>query len=80
MIDDDDYGAVGGMRIGRGNQSTRRKPTPVPLCPPQIPHNFIHFIVNPGTDIGCASCLHCNCVYSGSISFTVIFAIDIIFL
>jgi hypothetical protein len=24
---DDDYGAVGGMRIGRGNQSNRRKPT-----------------------------------------------------
>jgi hypothetical protein len=30
MIDDDDYGAVGGMRIGRGNRSTRRKPAPVP--------------------------------------------------
>jgi hypothetical protein len=41
MIDDnDDYGAVGGMRIGRGNRSTRRKPTPVPLCPPQIPHDL----------------------------------------
>jgi hypothetical protein len=34
----DDYGAVGGMRIGRGNRSTRRKPAPVPLCPPQILH------------------------------------------
>jgi hypothetical protein len=31
---DDDYGAVGGIRIGRGNRSTRRKPAPVPLCPP----------------------------------------------
>jgi hypothetical protein len=31
-------GAVGGMRIGRVNRSTRRKPAPVPLCPPQIPH------------------------------------------
>jgi hypothetical protein len=41
MIDDDDYGAVGGMRIGRGNRSTRRKPAPVPLCPPQIPHDLI---------------------------------------
>jgi hypothetical protein len=40
MLDDDDYGAVGGMRIGRGNRSTRRKPAPVPLCPPQIPHNL----------------------------------------
>jgi hypothetical protein len=37
---DDDYGAVGGMRIGRGNLSTRRKPAPVPLCPPQIPHDL----------------------------------------
>jgi hypothetical protein len=40
MKDDDDYGAVGGMRIGRGNRSTRKKPAPVPLCPPQIPHNL----------------------------------------
>jgi hypothetical protein len=39
MIDDDN-GAVGGMRIGRGNRSTRRKPAPVPLCPPQIPHDM----------------------------------------
>jgi hypothetical protein len=23
------------MMIGRGNRSTRRKPAPVPLCPPQ---------------------------------------------
>jgi hypothetical protein len=32
-----DDGEIGGM-IGRGNRSTRRKPTPVPLCPPQTPH------------------------------------------
>jgi hypothetical protein len=25
------------MKTGRGNRSTRRKPTPAPLCPPQIP-------------------------------------------
>jgi hypothetical protein len=31
-------GAIGGMKIGRGNRSTRRKPAPGPLCPPQIPH------------------------------------------
>jgi hypothetical protein len=37
---DDDYGAVGGMRIGKGNRSTRRKPAPVPLCPPGIPHDL----------------------------------------
>jgi hypothetical protein len=43
MIDDDEddeCGAVGGMRIGRGNWSTRRKPAPVPLCPSQIPHDL----------------------------------------
>jgi hypothetical protein len=37
---DDECGAVGGMRIGRGNRSTRIKPAPVPLCPPQIPHDL----------------------------------------
>jgi hypothetical protein len=26
------------MMIGRGNRSTRRRPAPVPLCPPQTPH------------------------------------------
>jgi hypothetical protein len=35
--DDEECGAVGGMRIGRGNQSNRRKSALVPLCPPQIP-------------------------------------------
>jgi hypothetical protein len=37
MIDDDDCGA-GGMKIGRGNRSTGRKPATSPLCPSQIPH------------------------------------------
>jgi hypothetical protein len=39
-IDDGDCGSVGGMKIGRGNQSTRRKPAPLQLCPPQIPHDL----------------------------------------
>jgi hypothetical protein len=34
---DNDDGEIGGM-IGRGNRSTRRKPAPVPLSPPQTPH------------------------------------------
>jgi hypothetical protein len=34
---DYDDGEIDGM-IGRGNRSTRRKPAPVPLCPPQTPH------------------------------------------
>jgi hypothetical protein len=40
MTDDCDCGAVGGMKIDRGNRSTRRKPAPVPLCPPSIPHDL----------------------------------------
>jgi hypothetical protein len=35
---DYDDGEVGGMMIGRGNRSSRRKPAPLPLCPPQTPH------------------------------------------
>jgi hypothetical protein len=34
-----DCGAIGRMRIGRGNWSTWRKPAPAPLCPPQIHHD-----------------------------------------
>jgi hypothetical protein len=37
---DDECGAVGGMRFGRGNRSTWRKPAPVALCSPQIPHDL----------------------------------------
>jgi hypothetical protein len=37
---DDDCGAIGGMRVGRGNRSTRRKPASVPIYPPQIPHDL----------------------------------------
>jgi hypothetical protein len=37
---DDECGPVGGMRIGSGNRSTRSKPAPVPLCPPQIPYDL----------------------------------------
>jgi hypothetical protein len=40
MIDGDECGAVGGMRIGRGSRSTRRKPAPAPLYPLQIPHDL----------------------------------------
>jgi hypothetical protein len=33
-----DYdGEFAGIKIGRGNRSSRRKPAPAPLCPPQIP-------------------------------------------
>jgi hypothetical protein len=40
MIDDDGGGAIGGMRIGRGNLSARRKPAPVTLRPTQVPHDL----------------------------------------
>jgi hypothetical protein len=36
---DDKCGAIARM-LGRGNQSTGRKPDPVPLSPPQIPHDL----------------------------------------
>jgi hypothetical protein len=36
----------GGMKIGRGNRSTRGKPAPAPLCPPQIQ------LVRPGLEPG----------------------------
>jgi hypothetical protein len=39
MIGDGDCGEIGGMKIGRGNRSTRRKPAPALLLPPQIPHD-----------------------------------------
>jgi hypothetical protein len=35
---DDECGAVSGMRIGKGNRSTRRKSAPVLFCPKQMPH------------------------------------------
>jgi hypothetical protein len=38
-IDDDVCGAVDGIRAGRGSH-TQTKPIPVPLCPPQIPHDL----------------------------------------
>jgi hypothetical protein len=39
IIGGGDCGEIGGLKIGRGNRSTRRKPAPAPLCPPQIPHD-----------------------------------------
>jgi hypothetical protein len=38
--DDDDCGAISGIRIDRGNRSTQRKLAPIPLCPPQNPHDL----------------------------------------
>jgi hypothetical protein len=39
MIGKGDCGKNGEMNTGRGNRSTRRKPAPAPLCPPQIPQD-----------------------------------------
>jgi hypothetical protein len=47
MIDEDDCGAIGGMKIGRGNRSTRRKPAPAPLCPTTNP-TCLGPVSNPG--------------------------------
>jgi hypothetical protein len=38
--DDGDCGAISGMKVGRGNRSTLRKPASMPLCPPHIPHDL----------------------------------------
>jgi hypothetical protein len=38
-IGEGDCGEIGGIKIGKGNRSTRRKPAPGPFCPPQIPHD-----------------------------------------
>jgi hypothetical protein len=35
-MDDEECGEIGEI-FDRGNRSTRRKPVPEPLCPPQIP-------------------------------------------
>jgi hypothetical protein len=43
---DCDDGEFGGMKIGREIRSTRRKPAPEPLCPPQIP------LARPGLEPG----------------------------
>jgi hypothetical protein len=32
-----EYGEISGMKTGRGNRSTRRKPAPLPLCSLQFP-------------------------------------------
>jgi hypothetical protein len=39
MIGHGDCGKIGGIKIGRGNRSTRRKLASAPLCPPQILHD-----------------------------------------
>jgi hypothetical protein len=40
MIDDGDYGATGGIKIGRDNRSTWRNSAPAPLHLAQIPHDL----------------------------------------
>jgi hypothetical protein len=42
LIDDGDCGAIGGMKIGRRNRSTLRKPAGEPTCSPQVPHDQTH--------------------------------------
>jgi hypothetical protein len=36
---DGDCGEIGGMKSGRGNRCTRRKPAPAPFYLPQIPRD-----------------------------------------
>jgi hypothetical protein len=44
MVDDkliNECGAVGGMKIGRGNRSTRAKHAPIPIFLPEIRYDLI---------------------------------------
>jgi hypothetical protein len=66
MIGDGDCEEIGGMKISRGNRSTLRKPTPAPLCPPQIPHD-LHMTI-PGFIVLNKSSLFMFTIY-GSLSF-----------
>jgi hypothetical protein len=47
-IDGDECGAIGGMRIGKGNRCTMRKPATMSFCPPQIPHDLNRPGLEPG--------------------------------
>jgi hypothetical protein len=45
MIGDGDCGEIGGIKIGRRNRSSRRKPAPAPLC-----HHKSH-VTRPGAEV-----------------------------
>jgi hypothetical protein len=47
-----EYGAVGGMRIGGGNSSPRRKHASFSFCPPKIPHELTWDRTVPAADFG----------------------------
>jgi hypothetical protein len=70
MIDDDECGAVGGIRIGRGNRSTRRKPVPMSLFPSQIP-NDVTFAGNRAAAVGSQRLTAWNCLIHGATLVTV---------
>jgi hypothetical protein len=72
--DDDECGTGGGIRIGRGNRSTRRKPAPVPLCPPQIPHDLT-WARTPGRRGGKPAT---NCLSYGTVTITRVYCIRIL--
>jgi hypothetical protein len=49
------HGAVGGMKTGRGNRSTRRKRASVPFWSLQTPHDFYL-----GSNLDCCNGKTCN--------------------
>jgi hypothetical protein len=51
------------MRIWKGNRSTRRKPAPVPLCPPQTPHDLTWDRIRAAA-VGSRRLNECVCHYS----------------
>jgi hypothetical protein len=65
QIDDGYCGAIGGMKIGRGNRSTRRKPAPAPHSPPQIPDSQTRARTR-AAEVGMLFPLHENNIHSPS--------------
>jgi hypothetical protein len=40
-----EYGAIGGMRIDKGDWNMCSKPAPLPRCPPHIPHDLAYNLI-----------------------------------
>lgn len=48
VVDDkmiNEHGAIGRMKIGKRNPSILRKPAPLALRPPEIPHYLVRYII-----------------------------------
>jgi hypothetical protein len=60
MLDNDKHGGIGGM-VGKEGRSTRRKPAPLPLRPPQIPQG-VSWTGTPAATLGSQKLAACTSV------------------